>query len=348
MKYIILMTALVPTKGHQKLIEFAKSVVFTNELYNNELNESELHIILSTRSKEPCIEERINTFKTHFGNSLIIHNHFDDNAPQNPKCKNDTEFWNYWKNIVENFCGTVDYIISSEPYGNDMAKVLDCEHIPFDTKRELYSIKGTDVRADLFKNQNLIMSDFIKQLSVDVVFFGQESVGKTTTSKYIANMYNGKWIPEFARQYLECVGAELNNNKMKNIVLGQYSYEDESKLDNKFIKSYDTDLLSTIGYFRLLGLDDTKLKYLYNHIKKNRVYIVLADNIPFEEDDLRYGGDVRETNFKYWIDLLKEFNCDYYIINTSDFNERIKDITYIIENMKNIKKLRNLENFIRE
>ena len=140
---VILMTALIPTKGHGALIDFGLGFL----QYLNLIDNYNLHIIVSTRSFEPCIKERLKALKDTYGNSIILHHHADDNAPQNPNNKNDIEdlkFWGYWKYIVENFCGKVDYIFSSEKYGNDMAKILNCQHVSFDVNRDLLKIKGTN------------------------------------------------------------------------------------------------------------------------------------------------------------------------------------------------------------
>ena len=335
---VILMTALIPTKGHQALIDFGLGFLQylnLNDSYN-------LHIIVSTRSFEPCIKERLKTLKDTYSNSIILHHHDDDNAPQNPNYENEIEdlkFWGYWKYIVERFCGKVDYIFSSEKYGNSMAKILNCQHISFDTNRELLEIKGTNVRENIFNNQDKIMETFIKNKRIDLVFFGQESVGKTTTSKMIADIYNGSWCPEFARQYLETIGEDLTIEKMINIAHSQNIYEKLTRKSNTFVNCYDTDLLSTLGYYRLMNIEDEFPKELL-HLD-NKIYILLKDNIPFEPDILRYGGDKRETPFEFWIDILEEFNCKYYIIDEKDLDKRVDDISKIVDEHLNLNELIN-------
>ena len=38
---------------------------------------------------------------------------------------------------------------------------------------------------------------------IKVVLFGPESTGKTTLSRQLAKHYNTKWVPEYAREYLQ-------------------------------------------------------------------------------------------------------------------------------------------------
>ena len=43
----------------------------------------------------------------------------------------------------------------------------------------------------------------------------------------------------------------------------------------------------------------------------------MNDQIPFEQDPLRYGGDVRESKTQFWVDLLEEFGCNYYVVTAT-------------------------------
>ena len=38
-----------------------------------------------------------------------------------------------------------------------------------------------------------------------IVLFGPECTGKTTLAKLLANHYKSKWVPEFAREYLQAM-----------------------------------------------------------------------------------------------------------------------------------------------
>ena len=196
----------------------------------------------------------------------------------------------------------------------------------------------------MIENQHKIMDSFIKNKRIDLVFFGQESVGKTTTSKLIAEKYNGTWCPEYARQYLETVGSELTLEKMLNIAYGQSMYEQRVENSKTFVNCYDTDIFSTLGYFRLMKIEDN-FPDITKYFRTKKIYILLKDNIPFEPDILRYGGDKRESDFEFWENILKEYGLKYYIIEESNLNKRIEIISNIIDRHL---ELNELINFIRE
>jgi hypothetical protein len=52
----------------------------------------------------------------------------------------------------------------------------------------------------------------------------------------------------------------------------------------------------------------------------------MNDQIPFEADPLRYGGDKRESGMQYWIDLLEEFKLPYYVVKATDRNLQFLEV----------------------
>lgn len=335
---VVLMTALVPTIGHRALIEFA-----------SEVTSGRVFVIVSTRDIEPVPGyQRINALENAFSNysNVYILSHSDNHAPQNPNpdLEYDRSFWNYWEDVIYDLTlmqwdTPKAAVIASEDYGATLAKHLGCEFFPFDVDRSMYNISGTSVRKAIHhpSTWNKILPEFLAYLKFNVVMFGQESVGKTSTARKLQSI--GKFIPEYARGYLErpSIGTEVTEAKMNNIALGQIALQSMSQyVPQGRVNVLDTDILSTIGYCRIMGYPklEKDLTLLYqNHYHKNMFYVLLRDDIPFEPDPLRYGGDVRESTLEFWEDLLKEFNCEYVVIpkNLSLIN-RVRWIEEEIQN----------------
>ena len=87
----------------------------------------------------------------------------------------------------------------------------------------------------------------------------------------------------------------------------------------------DTDLFSTAGYYKLWGGGtdhDLDLCEYNAKLLKSDLYIVMNDQIPFEEDPLRYGGNKRESGMNFWINLLQEYELPYYVIKNTEINEQ--------------------------
>lgn len=327
---VVLMTALVPTVGHKYLIDFAKNLTGWGGV---------VHVIIGTLSREPVKGiERFTAFNNTYLNDTKVKVHWlNRDVPQDPS--EHPDFWNLWRDIVREFVDVKpnDYFVASELYGMDMARVLGCNFMPCNRYRETMPVRGTDVRSDLMDSFNLILPAFQNKIRKTVTVFGSESCGKTTMTRWLAKDLNGHFIPEWAREYLETVGAEVTDEKMRSIVHGQHALQQTAHNDlfNKPFIFQDTDLFSTLGYYRLWGGGTDEDHDLVEYIaKRNKsdLYIVMNDQIPFEADILRYGGGVRESKTQFWVDLLEEFGCNYYIVkNTNRYMQQNEVANEVIE-----------------
>lgn len=318
-KAYIVMTALPPTKGHLALIKFAKNVA------------NSVRVILCTQPHEPFVQERLASLKEAVKDMLNVSVvHFDEEIQQEPIGDSDAEFWLMWKDILEVYgFHAGDFIVASEDYGKKLADVVHGEFIPFDMDRVLVKTKARNVRDDFFENYHMMLPEFQKTLRKTVTVFGCESVGKTTLSREIAESLGGEWSQEWARPYLEIkdVGVEVTQEKMESIHRGQAAQQKfiaENTVDKPLVVQ-DTDLFSTLGYWRLWNtIEPFSLNYDARLLKSD-LYIIPQSNIPFEEDPLRYGGDERESQDQFWIDICEEFELPYVVLQSSSREGRLAE-----------------------
>ena len=321
---IILMTALLPTKGHKYLIEYASNFLDKQD---------SLEVIISSRTFEPIAGmTRYDAFTRQFNvyPGVDFHLHEDDNAPQNPPKFGPAalaSFWSYWMDVVHDATAgaKVHYVFASEPYGSTLAEHLGAEFIPVDMSREIVPVKSTDVRKDSLRYFNRIMPEMQRNFRKTITFFGAESTGKTTWAKWAAKELNGYFLHEWARPYLETVGADLTVEKMSIIVKGQYAAQKAAKTfhDKAFI-FHDTDLLSTIGYYHILGWEPPVELISKFKATQSDLYIVMDTDINFEPDQLRYGVDKRQSNTGFWLNLLHQYNCNFIVFQRSGNMENDK------------------------
>ena len=340
MNSLILGTFLPFHKGHEALIRFSTS------MSKNTI------VLISTRNKEPIAGwKRFTAIKETFPDALVFH-HTDNDAPQSPKDDNDVEFWDYWKNVIneaEQFFGiTIDTVISSEAYGSKVADVIGAKHVPFDPNRKSLPISGTKIRNTPAGNMTDINIFMAKQVRKKFVMFGAESVGKSTMTSKMAELYNVTGAVEYARPFLEAREDKSPSvENMHHIFTGQWALEGavSEQLSTEVVQFFDTDILSTFGYASMIGMCAEEYNYMLRSVKwhKDRVYLVLAqDEVPFEPDMLRYGGNKRESTDQFWIKLLEKHQLPYHYI-TGSFDERAKKISAIVD-----AHLREIFNFERD
>lgn len=346
---LVLMTALLPTIGHKALIDFAS--IFAGM-------DGQVNVIVSARSFEPIAgEKRVDSllFSGYPFRNVCVLLHEDDNAPQNPST---TEEWDYWKQtalIQQKWKNTpFTHVIASEAYGKKMAELLGADFVPFDIDRKLFPVKSTDIRKLPLDPDNFvkILPEFRKNYLVKrIVLFGQESCGKTTMTKKLHETFSFSHMKhEFARPYLEMMDDKIvTDAKMATITEGEFALQvmHQDQIDAPFLFS-DTDLLSTIGYYRIYGGEKhDDIEEMFEETK-GHLYIVMNDEIPFEEDALRYGGKERESTKQFWIDLLEEYECNYYVVKSTNPIDQLNEIgVQVIKLMMN-EGLEEIANFVRD
>lgn len=315
----VLMTAMPPTKGHLALIDFAQRLIPSGDF---------VYVVLCTQPSEPFAGERFLSLRKackqwHNVHVMPYHKEISQDASK-------PEFWDMWKGIMLNFGMTKnDIIVSSEPYGQKVADLFGAEFVPYDPDRDLQKIKATNVREHPIGLFDQMIPEFQKYLRKTITVFGAESVGKTTvSSKMFGPMWNTTkhWRMEWARPYLEMVGPEVTDRKMHVIFKGQEAIQQQGQdlVDRPFIIQ-DTDLYSTIGYWELWkGERAPEDWYFRAAALKSDLYIILSQNIPFEADPLRYGGDKRETPDQFWINLCEREHLPYVVIDEDgNYTERL-------------------------
>lgn len=308
----VLMTAMPPTIGHKALIEFAGIVA------------DHVEVIVCTQPGEPFVEGRVASLKRALQGRKVTINHKHRELPQEPE--GHPGFWGMWgKFLYEYGFQEGDYIVASEDYGVRLAQEVKGIFIPFDLERNIIKAKATYVRNNPYLFYDKILPEFRTYLKRKVTIFGAESTGKTTLAKMLgAGFRHGQYYPEWARPFLETVGPDLTEDKMTDIWDGQRALQvfADNNVD-EMISIFDTDLLSTVGYWKMWDA-----KTMPEELEQDAgalvsdLYIVTPSNIPFEADPLRYGGDKRETEDQYWIDLLCDYGVDYVVLESSDKEER--------------------------
>src|SRR5699024_10101779 len=100
-------------------------------------------------------------------------------------------------------------------------------------------------------------------------------------------------------------GTDVTVKAMENIHAGQFALQNFARSKSEFpVSVFDTDLFSTVGYYEIM-MNQVPSGCIRDALSsKADVYYVLPDDIPFEVDPLRYGGDRRESEIKLWTDLL--------------------------------------------
>ncbi|SFU28335.1 nicotinamide-nucleotide adenylyltransferase, NadR type [Pustulibacterium marinum] len=169
---------------------------------------------------------------------------------------------------------------------------------------------------------------------VKIALIGPESTGKTTLSRQLAEHYKTKWVPEYAREYLQKkwdTSKEVcEKEDFLPMAVGQIELENSLAKEANKVLICDTDLLATKVYSEIFydgycdpTLHKFALKNTYN------LYFLTYIDTPWQKDDIRDRPDSRESNFQTFKQALDKHTKPYVVLQGNEQTRLTKAIREI-------------------
>ena len=145
---------------------------------------------------------------------------------------------------------------------------------------------------------------------------GPESSGKSTLARYLANRYNGIYVPEYGRTFLEQKGTtEVTWDELCEIAKHQIEEMKQLAVGEQPV-FYDTELIVTKVWFDYAfgrvpeWLDEAIKQYPMD------VYLLTKPDIPWVPDPTRSNGSdaIRHELFERYEAEIQALDIPYYII----------------------------------
>lgn len=170
---------------------------------------------------------------------------------------------------------------------------------------------------------------------IKIVAFGPESTGKTSLAKALAAYYQTKWVPEFAREYLQKkyddAGEICAPEDLLPIARGQMSSENRLTKEANKVLFCDTNVLETYIYgeayyknFENKALREATESCFYH------LYFLTDIDVPWEADVLRDKPTEREEMLERFETALITRNLPYVRISGSQA-ERLQKAVKVID-----------------
>lgn len=233
-----------------------------------------------------------------------------------------------WAEVLRKVYPKIDFVFSSEPYGEFLAKHLGAAHLPFDPDRRLFPVSATAIRQKPLAHWDFIPRIVQPYFVKKICFYGAESTGKSTMAQSMAKRYNTVFVPEVAREMIT-----TNDFTADDIIrIGHAHYERilaASEHANKLLFC-DTDAITTQIYSKhYLTLIPPVLFELESKMKYDKYFLFDID-VPWVADGLRDLGNAREEMHEIFKHELEKRKIDYTLV-TGSWHEREQIIVNELE-----------------
>lgn len=145
-----------------------------------------------------------------------------------------------------------------------------------------------------------------------IVITGPESTGKTTLAVQLAEHFNGVFIPEFAREYVEQLSGHYTFEDVEMIARKQVMQYLETVSNSGSMFFFDTWLIITKVWFQwVYGRVPV---WLDAEIARHPVdlYLLCQPDLPWEADPVREnGGENRLKLYDEYKSQLKQYDFKY-------------------------------------
>jgi HTH-type transcriptional regulator, transcriptional repressor of NAD biosynthesis genes len=234
-----------------------------------------------------------------------------------------------WAKKIESILPKLDYIFSSEKYGDYLAEIMSIKHIVFDISRSESNISSTQIRNNPFKYWNFLV-DAAKPFYVKkIILLGTESTGKSMVTERLANYFNTTYVQEMARNILQETINCTSEDLQKIASLHATTINEKVKVANKLL-FIDTDVNITKSYSLFLFQKELIVPLWIEEANKSDLYFFLESDCPFIQDGTRLEEEERNKLSLHHKKILTDLGINYVSV-IGNWDERFCVIKTYIE-----------------
>lgn len=239
----------------------------------------------------------------------------------------------------------LDAIYVGEDYAFDFAKVMtlelakaklqthDVTPVILDRTLDPAKTSATHVRSDIHRFKYLLSPFVYGDFVQTICFFGAESTGKSTLSKYMAQIYHTEFVDEYGRTLWEEKNGNLVFDDFVKIAKTQLKNEQQKRqISNRFLFA-DTSPLTTLFYcYSYFKKADIELEVMAQ--KKYDLVFLCQPDFPLVQDGTRSDEVFRKNQHEWYLKELSDRKINYFELAGS-LNQRSETIKrHIKEHLK--------------
>ncbi len=170
-------------------------------------------------------------------------------------------------------------------------------------------------------------------MCLKIAFTGPESTGKTSLSMLVSETFDGVYIPEYSRSFLEKSNGFYEEQDLVTIALGQCEVLQSVLISGNQLLVSDTDMtvMKVWSQFKY-GRVSPMIEKLYKEESFDHLFLCDTD-IPWEEDPLREHPESRDELFALYLEMIQAKTKNFTIVKGS-LKERLMQVRQVIEEKK--------------
>jgi len=167
-----------------------------------------------------------------------------------------------------------------------------------------------------------------------VVVIGPESTGKSTLAAALATYYNTRWVPEYARHYIDRLGRPYEKKDLLEIAKGQIAWEEEklNEADNLLICDTDLIVIKVWAEHKYGSCHQEVLDQIKS--RECDLYLLMDIDLPWEEDPQRESAQLRDYFMNIYEQELKATEVPFVKISGGHYERMKKAVKAIDEVLK--------------
>ena len=169
------------------------------------------------------------------------------------------------------------------------------------------------------------------------VVIGPESTGKSTLCSQLAQHFNTKWVPEYAREYLEKNGTNYTYDDLLIIARGQIDLEESLSSQLTIPNSrlfIDTDMYVMKVWCEFVF--GTCHQFILDQIatRKYDLYLLCDIDLPWTRDQLREYPEPgpRQRLYAIYKDIMQNQSTPWVEIN-GNYQQRIQKAINVVDDL---------------
>jgi NadR type nicotinamide-nucleotide adenylyltransferase len=165
-----------------------------------------------------------------------------------------------------------------------------------------------------------------------IAITGPESTGKSRLAMELAEYYKTVYVPEFAREYIDCLDRPYTQDDILKIAKGQISEEERWIKQADRMLFCDTELIVTKIWSEVkYGFCDP---WILKKIEENKydLFLLCDIDLPWEADPQREHPHMREKLFTLYYDELKGRGVPFKVVSGAG-RERLMNAIGFVESV---------------